>query len=92
MSLFVELGSFGRTTVLPATTGRATFNPAVPYSIFMLRSDRDIYLSKLGDATTDDFLLPRGAYARLELLPDDSLSILLAPDQQDGTVWVTEVT
>jgi hypothetical protein len=92
----VVLGNFGETDAIAVSTDAVFFQGARPWSTFVVRSDRAIHIRRAADdtdeATTDDFLLTEGQYARVDVAEGEWLSFILADSETDGTVYVTRAS
>lgn len=92
MSGAIPLGSFEGTTEVAVTSTVAEFTNPGPYTSFIVRSDRIVHLARNSDATFDDFQLPEGEFASVRLARAETLSVILADGEADGSLFVTATT
>jgi hypothetical protein len=96
-STFVTLGDFRNThndTVSGTASNWASPGPYTQY-VVLATVDTCLRLKLIADgsdglATTNDFLLLAGTYARMEIDPLYELSWIAGPGATDGTIKITE--
>lgn len=93
----IDLGQVGKTTKLPVkdlagTSGHAAFTMTRTSGRYVISSDRGVHIRVDLPASTDDFRLPVGDYAKITLQKGQVINICLAENEPDGFVLFTEVT
>lgn len=88
----IPLGSFEKTTAKAVSTTHINHTCVGPYTDFVVTADRNVHISRNRDATTGEFKLNAGDYAKVHLGKDEYLSIILAIGESDGTCYLTEVS
>lgn len=86
------LGPFGKTTVFAVTAAADSFTNPGPYTSFMVLANRAVHLSRDGDATVDEVLIPTDTPVEVSFLTGAALSFILADGETDGTLRITEVS
>ncbi len=90
-----DLGFFGKTTVVAVTAVAAPFGPVegIPMKrrSYIISSDRHFHIDRqaAADPTTSLRLPPDRPY-RISLFGGETLSVIRATGETDGSVWITE--
>lgn len=103
---FVRIGSFGKTSKLPATATPATFTQSGPYQRYAVRATVDVHLAHTTGANAafllgqgepfesgqSDFLLLANETVEIILYEGDVLSFVRDADaESDGEMYITPV-
>lgn len=103
---FIRIGSFGKTSKLPATATPAAFTQSGPYQRFVVQTTVDCHLAHTTGANATflkgqgepfeagqtDFLLLGGFTAAILLYEGDVLSFVKDTGAEDGDIYITPST
>jgi hypothetical protein len=87
------LGSVGKTFTYELEPGQTLqFEHIRPYTSYIVRSDRHVYMNRKARSVGDDYPLVWGDYCRIMLIDGEHVALKLQDGELAGTVWITQTT
>lgn len=88
-----SLGFIESTATVSVTDAPSTFAVEAPTDArrrYVISSDVAFHVSRNSDATTDAMRVPASTLATVSMFGGDSLSVVKATGEDNGTLWVTQ--